>query len=342
MIGHEIFFTLYHILRKCKLQKVRDRLQFPIFFHSKNLLTFFCIGDIIRESRTEEARLARFLIPLPARKEFGGTVMYYLKDSSQLRLRFCAMKKFRKNEHHITRIYNYSVLIVMVEGILQFYEDGVLHTLRPGDYYIQRDGLLQEGMNVRHPSAPPSEQPPIYFYMEFRDAEYTEEAVGLPVAGRFSEPSLLPLVSAYENAFFDFRKSNYFLLNSYLYRILSELYSARCEDLSVNRRVSDVMHAVKRYIDSNYANIGSVEEIAKKIGYSPDHMNRLFVQKYQMPVYRYLRHRRMEEAMRLLQNTSMTLLQISQVVGYEEYSSFYRVFVSTYHINPKNVSRRES
>lgn len=277
-----------------------------------------------------------------ALKRFGGVKMYYLKKSSRMLLRICAVKRFRSDEHHVTRIYNYSVLIVMMEGILQFYEEGVLHTLHPGDYYIQRAGLLQEGINVRNPGSPPSAQPPVYFYMEFRDAEYTKETDGLPVSGRFSEQSVLPLISKYENAFFDFRKSNCFLLNSYFYRILSELYNECYSDLSAQPRIPDIMHTVKKYLDSTYANIDSVSEIAKKFGYSPDHLNRLFVQIYQMPIYRYLRQRRMEEAMRLLQNTSMTLLQISQAVGYEEYSSFYRAFVSTYHVNPKNVSRNES
>lgn len=153
---------------------------------------------------------------------------------------------------------------------------------------------------------------------------------------------MLPLISEFENAFFDSRKSNRFTLNSYLYRVLSELYDECLRKVPEKQRIPDIMHTVKRYIDSAYVDIDSVDGIAKKFGYSRDHLNRLFAQVYQMSISCYLRQRRMEEAMRLLQNTDMTLLQISQAIGYRDYSVFYRAFLSYYHVNPKSVSGRET
>ena len=53
----------------------------------------------------------------------------YLSDSAPMALKLCSMKHFEPNEFHITRIYAYSVLILMLEGVLRFYEDGKLITL---------------------------------------------------------------------------------------------------------------------------------------------------------------------------------------------------------------------
>ena len=57
----------------------------------------------------------------------------YLSDSAPMALKLCSMKHFEPNEFHITRIYAYSVLILMLEGVLRFYEGGKLITLTKGE-----------------------------------------------------------------------------------------------------------------------------------------------------------------------------------------------------------------
>lgn len=115
--------------------------------------------------------------------------MFYLKRSSSLFLRICDVKRFQSNEYHITRIYNYSVLIVMMEGILQFYEDGILHTLYPGDYYIQRAGLLQEGMNIRAPIPCRRSSRLSTFIWSFAGRNIRRRLAGFPFRGAFPRSS---------------------------------------------------------------------------------------------------------------------------------------------------------
>ena len=128
----------------------------------------------------------------------------------------CDTKVFQPKELHCTRLYNRSVLILMMDGELRFREDGKLFTLLPGEYYIQRNGLLQEGV--------PMDKPPIYFWIEFH-ASYSEDAIGLPLRGTFRMLNVVPLIERMEDLFHHHR-ADPFKLNSYMLRIFSELLSS--------------------------------------------------------------------------------------------------------------------
>ena len=125
----------------------------------------------------------------------------------------CATKTFMPNEAHVTRSYNKSVLIIMLDGTLEFMEDGKKITLTRGEYYIQRQGLLQEGL--------PLKDPPKYFYIEF-NGHFSENGNGLPIRERVLPEKLEELTATLEDLF-KTHKANPFLLNSYMFRIFSEL-----------------------------------------------------------------------------------------------------------------------
>ena len=85
----------------------------------------------------------------------------------------CATKRFAEGEEHVTRRFGKSVLILMLENELAFREDGREIRLSPCEYYIQREGLFQEGL--------PMQKPPTYFFMEFY-GHYSEDGE-LPLRG---------------------------------------------------------------------------------------------------------------------------------------------------------------
>lgn len=108
------------------------------------------------------------------------------------------------------------------------------------------------------------------------------------------------------------------------------------------RQISNLLSMVKKHIDSEYFSISGVQDIAQKFGYNTDHLTKLFIQKYHLSIYRYLTDVRMEHALWLLQNTNMSLGQISSSVGYDNYSSFYRMFTGTYHASPQMMRKKKT
>ena len=67
---------------------------------------------------------------------------------------------FHENEKHVTRISNEHVLIFMLENDLYFTENEKEVNLCPGEFYIQRAKLKQEGI---YPS--PSTR---YYFIHFK------------------------------------------------------------------------------------------------------------------------------------------------------------------------------
>ena len=63
--------------------------------------------------------------------------------------------------------------------------DGKKIELHPGDYYIQREGLIQEGNEKC--------EEPEYFFIEF-NGEFNEKS-GIPIRGKFSEDSFKKLIN---------------------------------------------------------------------------------------------------------------------------------------------------
>ena len=110
----------------------------------------------------------------------------------------CAKKVFEAGEEHVTRIYKRSVLILMLSGTLRFIEGGKEISLEAGEYYIQQQLILQEGL--------PLTDPPVYYYIEFNG--HFSESGALALRGKFDPNIITPL---FEEAL---RSSNGFFKNA--------------------------------------------------------------------------------------------------------------------------------
>lgn len=82
----------------------------------------------------------------------------YLFTTPLPRFHTCNKKVFRPNEYHVTRLARHSVLILMLDGVLRFSEDGNDLELCFGEYYIQREGLPLRGRWNRAAILPLAEQ----------------------------------------------------------------------------------------------------------------------------------------------------------------------------------------
>ncbi len=236
----------------------------------------------------------------------------------------CATKVFEENELHVTRIYNKSVLILMMDGELRFKEDGKEMSLKRGEYYIQRDGLLHQPLPIR--------ETPVYFYIEFFGS--FGEGDGLPIYGRFDPKNIVPLLESCEELFTS-RNVNPFLLNSYMMRIFSEL-------LAVSPKRDENPHfvsLVRKYLSANYYSSLSLSDIAEKFGYTEDYIIRAFRKKYGKTPHKYLTDIRMERARWMLENTDLNATETAQSVGYNDFSSFYRAFRQAYGVSPSKIKK---
>ena len=237
----------------------------------------------------------------------------------------CAKKEFLPAEEHVTRIYERSVLILMISGTLKFLESGKEIVLKKSDYYIQQQHLLQEGLSL--------DDPPIYYYVEF-SGSFSEGDHGLPIKGRFDEKRLLPYAERLCAAAKD-KSKNFFYLSSYMNRIFGELMSIPPTEHGTAQRVKD-------YIESNYASEITLASVAARFGDTKDHIERVFKKRFGISLHSHLISVRLEHAMWLLENSDISVERISSAVGYKDFSSFWRAFKKEYSISPSQARAKSS
>ncbi len=83
----------------------------------------------------------------------------------------------------------------------------------------------------------------------------------------------------------------------------------------------------------------SVADLRKAMNYSSAHLNRLFREHFRMTPYEYLQRYKFRYARNLLQNTDMSMLEISSRIGYSNLSHFFANFKRYYGITPGECRR---
>ena len=96
----------------------------------------------------------------------------------------------------------------------------------------------------------------------------------------------------------------------------------------------------KQYIRDHYATKLSLQQIAVQALMSKSYFANLFKQETGMTVWEYVAALRMDEARRLLLNTSMKIYEIAQGVGYENSVYFTQLFKEFYGLTPTEYKRR--
>ncbi len=238
----------------------------------------------------------------------------------------CATKRFLPDELHITRICRQSVLILMWKGVLRFREDGVDREIHAGEYYIQRAGLLHEGLL-------PCDSPE-YLYVHFY-GQFSEDGAGLALRGNIPEKTLRPMCDRLENMWLD-RSYDAFRLNSQMLRIFSELSAGSL----MNEEQSSIAYRIKTHLDVKYTEPIRLSDLSASFGYTEDHLIRSFRAQYGITPHKYLIGKRMDHARWLLENTSLSAEQISSAVGYSDFSTFYRAFCKAHGSAPGALRKK--
>lgn len=97
----------------------------------------------------------------------------------------------------------------------------------------------------------------------------------------------------------------------------------------------DAVETVEKYIWENLSSALSIEELAKMVYLSPDHLTRLFKKKHGVTLIDYITQKRMFLAKELLDNGIMSIGMVSATVGYPNYSYFTKQFKRFYGKTPR-------
>ncbi len=244
---------------------------------------------------------------------------YYLKLNPLPRYLYGAFRKFKPQEKHVNRKPEYSVLLLMLEGSLIFYEDGIRREVKENQWYIQRANRLQEGVE---PSLTPK-----YFYIHFDGDFFQQNEISVPeetilaTEGEFNPLQIKPYLNRME--VLQHRvKGAYLEKQSIFYEVLNFLQKSHYKD----QKGYVTANQIGEYLGSCFASPLRLKDLAEKFHYSQDHIIRLFKTYYQMTPHQYLTAVRVTVAQQLILSTERPLREIAQEVGFGDESAFYKAF----------------
>ena len=98
------------------------------------------------------------------------------------------------------------------------------------------------------------------------------------------------------------------------------------EEKYVETAQSNLIRRTQEYIFENIGNDIGIDQIARNIGVSREHLARIFRKQLGQAPLEYLMKRKMELACKLLISTNLTCKEIAERIGYENSVSFNRAF----------------
>lgn len=99
-------------------------------------------------------------------------------------------------------------------------------------------------------------------------------------------------------------------------------------------KTNESYRQAKEYIDQNYANIKSIDDVCSSMYISRFYLTHLFKEYSGMSPLKYILIKRMEQAKELLTTTDLPISEIALLAGYAEVNSFIKTFKNIESVTP--------
>ena len=128
-------------------------------------------------------------------------------------------------------------------------------------------------------------------------------------------------------------------IKGYLYQFFFMIVSSHNKKAPQNaeQKKLDKLKIVIKYIEEHYSEEITLAQMATLCYYSESHFMKFFKQQMKESFVSYLNNYRLTMASRLLTTSSATVLEIANMVGFDNLSYFNRLFKKRYGITPKQM-----
>lgn len=99
---------------------------------------------------------------------------------------------------------------------------------------------------------------------------------------------------------------------------------------------------VQEFIEENFNQLIQVSQLAAMVNITPRTLNRRFQAAVAMRPIEYIQAVRIEQAKRLLESGNVTIKSLADKVGYDDISSFTRLFKRATELTPKEYQDKFS
>lgn len=94
-----------------------------------------------------------------------------------------------------------------------------------------------------------------------------------------------------------------------------------------------------KFIEKNYDQRLYLKDLAQQFFLAPNYCCNLFIKKKGMTFSHYVTHLRMQRAALLLESTDLTSARISQIIGFDDYAYFNKVFKKYFLVTPSEYRK---
>ncbi|WFA08097.1 response regulator [Tissierella sp. Yu-01] len=187
-------------------------------------------------------------------------------------------------------------------------------------------------------------------------SEFKKEVHKIPIGGREYKTLILDIANIYDltlksnNIKIDYENKEYKRLED----IVKESYSTEFlfdellayintslilldEDMA-NKNLGQITQA-KEYIEANYMNSITLEDVGAYIGFNPSYFSSLFKKETGFSFVEYLSKIRMEKAKELLVESDLRIQDICLMVGYNDVKYFSKLFIKYTGLKPKEYRK---
>lgn len=109
---------------------------------------------------------------------------------------------------------------------------------------------------------------------------------------------------------------------------------------SISNKSRNIAKKAIYILNQNYIHPPVIGNLAQTLGIDANTLQKAFKQIVGQSVYEYIVSLKMEKALALLEDTSLTIEDISKLVGYQSKISFYKAFKKTYDCKPNELRKQ--
>jgi len=259
-------------------------------------------------------------------------------NSIDLNVHYCGIEKCKPKHSYGPGIRNHFVIHYVLNGCGRVVIDNCEYTLKKNEgFLIPPDKTVYYEADEQNPWE--------YTWIGFNGIkadQYLKEA-GLDYMNpifvydkdEFLSQRFSQIVGVYQS-----KGENMMRLQGLLYMLLAELAESNNRQITKNESIinSYVEEAVK-YIQANYRNHISVNELAERLGLNRSYFSAMFRQYIGMPPQEFLVRFRIDISCNLISRTDLSISDIANAVGYDDPLNFSKMFKKIKGVSPYNYRK---
>ena len=266
----------------------------------------------------------------------------YTKENFEMSLDECGIEQGIPGFGYKYEVLKDAVIHYISKGYGTFKINDEVYNLKQGDIFI-----LLKGMNVEYIAS--MDEPWEYYWIGFSGSKANEclkrTAIIESYAASCKEDSKIPYIilnMCEISKTYNPSCSDDILLLKELYSLLYALIEEfpkpfEYKDKELHAYIQEAIN----FINSNYMNSITVNEIANHVNLSRSYLYKMFIKNLKISPQKYLINLRMYKATLLLKNTKIPIGEVASKVGYSDSLLFSKTFSKYFSMSPLNYRNNQ-